>query len=112
MTSTDSTSFEVVEDQEESLSRLFLRENKHYEIEKNPFLACFRMGTAIVEPEIPSKVDSSSVPLFFVGFDWGLERIGKKKFTSASLDVLPITNRNCVVMFPTNGRDSAILRDC
>ena len=105
MTSTDSTSFEVVEDQEESLSRLLLRENKHYrELRRIRSSLAFRMGTAIVRAlKFPPKLILLPFTLFFVGFDWGLERIGKKKFTSASLDVLPITNRNCVVMFPTNG---------
>ena len=70
MTSTDSTSFEVVEDQEESLSRLLLRENKTLQrIEKNPFLACFSDGHChCSSPEIPSKVDSSSVHVVLRGF--------------------------------------------
>ena len=41
--------------------------------------------------------------LLFVGFDWGLERIGKKKFNQDSFDTINTNNRNCVVMFPTNG---------
>ena len=41
--------------------------------------------------------------MLIICFDWGLERIGKKKFISDGSNHHPVKNRHCVVMFPTNG---------
>jgi UDP:flavonoid glycosyltransferase YjiC (YdhE family) len=106
MTSSTSNSLEVEDGQEESLSRLLLRENKHYrELRRIRSSLAFRLGTSIVRAlKFPPKLLLLPFTLLFVGFDWGLERIGKKKFISeASHHHHPVKNRHCVVMFPTNG---------
>ena len=105
MTSSTSNSLEVEDGQEESLSRLLLRENKHYrELRRIRSSLAFRLGTSIVRAlKFPPKLLLLPFTLLFVGFDWGLERIGKKKFISEASHHHPVKNRHCVVMFPTNG---------
>ena len=105
MTSSTSTSLDVEDGHEESLSRLLLRENKHYrELRRIRSSLAFRLGTSIVRAlKFPPKLLFLPFTLFYIGFDWGLERIGKKKFISDESHHLPVKNRHCVVMFPTNG---------
>jgi len=105
MTSPTSTSLDVEDGHEESLSRLLLRENKHYrELRRIRSSLAFRLGTSIVRAlKFPPKLLFLPFTLFYIGFDWGLERIGKKKFISDESHHLPVKNRHCVVMFPTNG---------
>jgi len=104
MPSSESNSLEA-EDNQESLSRLILRENKHYrELRRIRSSLAFRLGASIVRAlKFPPKLLFLPFTLFFVGFDWGLERIGKKKFISDRYESHPVNNRHCVVMFPTNG---------
>ena len=105
MPSSESNSLEAEDEQEESLSRLILRENKHYrELRRIRSSLAFRLGTSIVRAlKFPPKLLFLPFTLFFVGFDWGLERIGKKKFISDESEYHPANTRHCVVMFPTNG---------
>lgn len=105
MTSSKSNSLEVEDGQEESLSRLLLRENKHYrELRRIRSSLAFRLGTSIVRAlKFPPKLLLLPFTMLIICFDWGLERIGKKKFTSDGSNHHPVKNRHCVVMFPTNG---------
>lgn len=105
MPSSESNSLEGEDEQEESLSRLILRENKHYrELRRIRSSLAFRLGTSIVRAlKFPPKLLFLPITLFFVGFNWGLERIGKKKFISDGTEYRSGKNRHCVVMFPTNG---------
>ena len=100
MTSSTSTSLDVEDGHEESLSRLLLRENKHYrELRRIRSSLAFRLGTSIVRAlKFPPKLLFLPFTLFYIGFDWGLERIGKKKFISDESHHLPVKNRHCVVM--------------
>ncbi len=99
------TSDSTIEDVDDSISQLLLRENKHFrELRRIRSSLAFRIGTTIVNSiKFPPKLLILPILLLFVGFDWGLERIGKKKFNQDSFDTINTNNRNCVVMFPTNG---------
>lgn len=105
MASLESTSLEVAKEEEESLSRLLLRENKHYrELRRIRSSLAFRLGTTIVRAiKFPPKLLLLPFTLLYVGFDWGLGRIGKKQFNSDEYPRHPLKSRRCVVMFPTNG---------
>jgi len=105
MASPESISQEVGKEEEESLSRLLLRENKHYrELRRIRSSLAFRLGTSIVRSlKFPPKILFLPFTLLYIVFDWGLGRIGKKKFTSDEYVIHPSKNRRCVVMFPTNG---------
>ncbi len=90
---------------EASIQNLLLRENKHYrELRRIRGSLAFRIGITIVEAfKFPPKLLLLPFMLIYVCFDWGLERIGKKRYNSENIITNLAQNRNCVVMFPTNG---------
>lgn len=92
-------------DVEESLGRLLLKENRHYrEVRRLRSSLAFRIGTTIVNSvKFPPKLLILPFTLFYVVFNWGLERIGKKKFVTDAQQSYVVNQRRSVVMFPTNG---------
>ena len=74
------TSDSTIEDVDDSISQLLLRENKHFrELRRIRSSLAFRIGTTIVNSiKFPPKLLILPILLLFVGFDWGLERIGKR----------------------------------
>lgn len=89
----------------ESLGRLLLKENRHYrEVRRLRSSLAFRIGTTIVNSlKFPPKLLILPFTLVYVGFNWGLERIGKKKFVTDAQQSYVVNQRKSVVMFPTNG---------
>jgi UDP:flavonoid glycosyltransferase YjiC (YdhE family) len=92
-------------EQKESLRRLILQENRHYrELERIRSSLAFRLGASIVRSlKFPPKLLILPFTLLYIGFDWGLGRIGKKKYQSNGSIHLAPPNTSCIVMFPTNG---------
>ena len=92
-------------EQKESLRRLILQENRHFrELERIRSSLAFRLGTSIVRAlKFPPKLLILPFTLLYIGFDWGLGRIGKKKFQPNGSTHIASQGTSCVVMFPTNG---------
>ena len=92
-------------DMEESLGRLLLKENRHYrEVRRLRSSLAFRIGTTIVNSiKFPPRILILPFTLFYVAFNWGLERIGKKKFVADGQQSYVVNQRRSIVMFPTNG---------
>lgn len=88
-----------------SIEKLLLRENRHYrELNRVRNSLAFKLGIEIVKAiKFPPRIILLPFILPWKIIDYGLSRLGKKKFRQTELQSLDIKRRKSIVMFPTNG---------
>lgn len=88
-----------------SIEKLLLRENRHYrELNRVRNSLAFKLGIEIVKAiKFPPRIILLPFILPWKVIDYGLSRLGKKKYRQTELQSLDRKRRKSIVMFPTNG---------
>ena len=88
-----------------SIENLLLRENRHYrELNRVRNSLAFKLGIEIVAAiKFPPRIILLPFILPWKVVDYGLSRLGKKKYIQTELQSLDRKRRKSIVMFPTNG---------
>ena len=88
-----------------SIEKLLLRENRHYrELNRVRNSLAFKLGVEMVKAiKFPPRIILLPFVIPWKIIDYGLSRLGKKKFKQIELESIYRKRRKSIVMFPTNG---------